>query len=247
MRSGRIAAMSAQSTRNESRCSQCSSWAMGQGERISVRSKPRDEDFVCGLTIRPCSRAGGIGRLLPPPSRTNRTSVTWPSGSSPYTSAPSRSLRIMAPPGNAPDDVVTHPTLCPCGVERLTLDGESDHDADVLDGGPRDPLESRWRRTATENPGTENRSAQQRNQLRCGGAKCDVLDAVDIGDFQIGHRGHRHRRDVMDLSVEKMQLGIEHPTSGRFGIERVLPLHRPAPVMIISGMAANEAATITPR
>src|SRR5215217_1975048 len=247
MRSGRIAAMSVQSTRNESRCSQCSSWAMGHGERISVRSKPRGEDFVCGLTIRPCSRARGIGWLLLSPSRTNRTSVTWPSGSSPYTSAPSRSLRIMAPPGNAPDDVVTHPTLCPCGVERLTLDGEPDHDADFVDIRPRDPLESRWRRTAAENPGTENRSAQQRNQLRCGGARWDVLDAVDIGDFQIGHRGHRHRRDVMNLSVEKMQLGVQHPTTSGFWIERLAPRHLPAPVMIISGMAASEAARITPR
>src|SRR5829696_4892733 len=247
MRSGRIAAMSAQSTRNESRCSQCSSWAIGQGERISVRSKPRGEDFVCGLTIRLCSRAGGIVWSVLPSSRTNRTSVTWPSRSSPYTSALSKSLRIMAPPGNAPDDVVTHPTLCPCGVERLTLDGEPDHDADFVDDRPRDPLKSRWRRTATENPGTENRSTQQRNDLRCGGARRDVLDAVDIGDFQIGYSGHGHRRDVMDLSVEKMQLGIEHPTSGRFGIEHVAPLHRPAPVMIMSGMAASEAARITPR
>src|SRR5215212_4788900 len=239
--------MSAQSTRNESRCSQCSSRAIGQGERISVRSKPRGEDFVCGLTIRPCSRAAGIGWSVLPPSRRNRTSVTWPSRSSPYTSTASKSLRIMAPPGNAPDDVVTHPTLCPGGVERLALDGEPDHDADFVDGRPRDPLESRWRRTATENPGTENRSAQQRKDLRCGGARWNVLDAVDIGDFQIGHRGYRHRRDVMDLSVEKMQLGIQHPASGGFGIERLLPLHWPAPVMIISGIAASEAASITPR
>ena len=71
----------------------------------------------------------------------------------------------------------------------------------------------------------------------------NLLANRDIGELKIVHDGHRNTVDVEHLAVEEVQLGVQ-PASSLILATRC---HRPAPVMIKSGIAARAAARMITR
>src|SRR3954468_5246344 len=155
-------AMSSHRTRNDPRWRQRRMRARGQGWVRPVRSKPRKDAALCGLTTSPKRRPPAIS-WPGGPSTANRASATLPRRlpSPSWTGVPRMSPRIMAASGYARNDLVPDPAFHPAGIQALAADAEADDDAAVGDVLPGDPDQTGRGRPAAEDSGSEHRAGQE--------------------------------------------------------------------------------------
>src|SRR4029453_4873758 len=243
--------MSSHSTRNDPRCHQRNNCATGHGCVIPCLSYPRKDDAVRGLTMMPTTRAW-LRSWAGAESKAKRTSETSPSRSPllSTTSLPSTVVRIIGTPGEPANGVVSKPAFHPRSIERVRAHTHRDYGVHTGHDVPRNTDQPVRRRPAAEDPRAQYRTCQQcRYARRCSTFRdglirrgTDQLEVIDCGDG--------HAVDVQHLPVQQVQLGVQdqacrarrRPDFVRLDLPAFGRTHAPAPVTIMSGMAAKDAA-----
>ena len=106
--------------------------------------------------------------------------------------------------------------------------------ADRSDLAPGDFVQHRPRRRAPEYPGHHHLTGQDRADVGWRATRFDIHVGLDAVELEVVDDADRGAVGIEYLPVQQVQAGVDDS-------------HWPAPVTIISGMAASEAATIITR
>src|SRR5689334_2228344 len=143
--------------------------------------------------------------------------------------------------------MVAQPAFDPLHVECHVGGRQFDHHADGSNQLPRDFLQARARRLAPKDAGGQYMTGQQGGDPWRRGARGDITVGLHSAELEVVDDADRVVAMVQQLTIEQMQPRVENPAA----VAQLGPIvaagHWPAPVTIINGIAASDAAKMITR